>query len=232
VWPSPARWAGPRRHALVLECAAVDQELDSGQPSLLARRSASGVSGQGSSRGRLESRSGCIRRRLGGGMADNDRGAAVISRQAIAGVPMTPASARVRAPARPAVALGPGPQVYLGLARRHRLAVCPAWANGFSVTSTGEPGPGKNVMDQTREAAMNTEITGLTRWSGRGRAVPGGNPGTGPMVLGAGPGLPAPSAVAIGSVASAGSRGAGKVPPRWGHSSLPVKEAHDVVRAL
>jgi hypothetical protein len=65
---APPRRAGPRRHTLVLERTAVAQDRF---------RSAS------------ERRSGRIRRQLGEGMADNDSRIAVISRQVIAGVPMT-----------------------------------------------------------------------------------------------------------------------------------------------
>ncbi len=46
-------------------------------------------SDQGSSRGQFERRSGRIQRQLGEDLADNDSRAAVISRQAIAEVPMT-----------------------------------------------------------------------------------------------------------------------------------------------
>ena len=83
------RRAGPRRHTLVLERTAVAQEPDSGQPPRLARPPASGMSDQGSSRGQFERRSGRIQRQLSKDLADNDSRAAVISRQAIAGVPMT-----------------------------------------------------------------------------------------------------------------------------------------------
>jgi hypothetical protein len=62
---------------------------DSGQAPRLARPAASGMSDQGSSRGQFESRSGRIQRQFGEGMADNESRAAVISRQAVAGVPMT-----------------------------------------------------------------------------------------------------------------------------------------------
>ena len=54
-----------------------------------ARPPASGMSDQGSSRGQFERRSGRIQRQLGEDLADNDSRAAVISRQAIAGMPMT-----------------------------------------------------------------------------------------------------------------------------------------------
>jgi hypothetical protein len=47
------------------------------------------MSDEGSSRGQFERRSGRIQRQLGEDLADNDSRAAVISRQAIAGVPMT-----------------------------------------------------------------------------------------------------------------------------------------------
>jgi len=54
-----------------------------------ARPPASGKSDHGSFRGQFERRNGRMQRQRGGGMADNDSRAAVISRQAIAEVPMT-----------------------------------------------------------------------------------------------------------------------------------------------
>ena len=54
-----------------------------------ARPPAPGKSDHGSFRGQFERCNGRMQRQRGGGMADNDSRAAVISRQAIAEVPMT-----------------------------------------------------------------------------------------------------------------------------------------------